>query len=646
MSLRINNNSYIYEANTINQSVLPNVNSGRETAENQGVSSNLKPKLPSIPSDVTFTALGCDTEEKLARAAYMAAAAKAGISDVSAQRKFADQMLAENPPDLRLTNGNVELDDAKVKHRLFNQSVNFTLSQSTKADLREFRDQYIAGGGKVRSNSNPTVDLRQPPAVDGTTNSPTSPITTKFRVLLNSSGNPTNGTRILAKFAEDQYKSSNLWGQNYLQIAELSAGQGVKPKITNVSRIGNQVAVEFELSPLDRAKIHENYKVVQQEVNRAVAAYENFANNNEISSFLRGVFNGAIKSVKGTIDLVLDLPGTMKALWQVVSNPGETFNALKNELSESWEEFKAAPPSRKSEMLGELVGQAVVEILIGKGIGRAGGILAKTKTGAKLLEDASQLKQAGLVKIADAFSDEAAVLAKRRFAQKMSTQLYSGIPVDALADLTVIATNKVQKGVVKFADFSRQMIQEFGENVRPHLEKMYRGAMEKIGRKIDEAEINNTDVNQIARRQTITPATLENVVVPGVRGGEFASWFNSLTKGEMDALWTSSALRKTVEDRLRHPGGFHEWLPVSRAPKFREWGVKAEQIWDLRTKTNEVRFMNPAGVHGGLGSATAHRELFRIIDESSSFADFKLRLQEWASRRLEGGVDSLPEGFK
>lgn len=57
-------------------------------------------------------------------------------------------------------------------------------------------------------------------------------------------------------------------------------------------------------------------------------------------------------------------------------------------------------------MVGELVGAAVVEILLGKGIGKAGGILAKTKTGAKLLEKADALKAATAVKIAEAFSDE------------------------------------------------------------------------------------------------------------------------------------------------------------------------------------------------------------------------------------------------
>lgn len=504
MNLRITKPSYNYEIAEINPPPSGNTPARLENAENTFVSSASEPKLPPVPNDVTFTALGCDTEEKLARAAYMAAAAKAGISDVGAQRRFADQMLARNPPDLKLTKGNVELDDAQVKARLFNRSVNFTLSASTKAELREFRTQYIESGGRVRSNKNPTVDLRRqpPPAVDAAVNTDASPSKLKFRVLLDNTGNPTNETRILAKLAEDQYKGGNLWGENYRQIAELSGGQGVKPKITNVSRIGNQVSVEFELSTLDRAKIHENYKLVQAEVNRAVAAYENFANNNEISSFVRGVFSGAIESVKGTIGLITDLPGTLKALRQVVSNPSKTFNALKNELSETWEEFKNAPPAKKSEMLGELVGQAVVEILLGKGIGKAGGILAKTKTGANLIEKADQLKNTGLVKLAETFSDEAAAVSRqsaRNRLRQLSAQLNSGMPIEPqlLRDLTIISGNKLKNGAVKFADFARQMIDEFGETIKPHIERLYRDAMTTLGRKIDETEISTLKLDDL-----------------------------------------------------------------------------------------------------------------------------------------------------
>lgn len=504
MALRIGENYfYGYEILTAEQpSEAENQTAPVAEAQTETIAPRNNPKPPPIPSSVDFTALGIDTELKLARAAYMAAAAKAGISETSAQRRFADQMIAANSPELKLTVGNVPLDDAKVKSRLTNREVRFTLSESEKTALKQFRQQYIAEGGKIRSNQKPTVDLRPAQTAEGVNLPPTAPVKTKFRVLLSNNGKPVTEQRVLAQYAQDQYRGGNLWGENYIQIAELSSGQGVKPKITNITRLGDKIAVDFEITPLDRAVIHENYKTVQAEVNRAEAIYRDIADNNELSSFLRGVFNGAVKSLKGTIDLVLDLPGTLKALWQVVAHPVDTFNALKQELSETWEEFKNASPSKKAEMIGELVGQAVVEILIGKGIGKAGGILAKTKTGAKLLEEASNLKKVGLVKLAETFSDDAAEIARqsaKNRLRQLSTQLNSGIPLDPhlLKDLSVIAGNKIKNGATAFADFTRQMIDDFGEQVKPHLERLYREAMEKFGKAVDDGEIQKLNLSKI-----------------------------------------------------------------------------------------------------------------------------------------------------
>jgi hypothetical protein len=143
-----------------------------------------------------------------------------------------------------------------------------------------------------------------------------------------------------------------------------------------------------------------------------------------------------------------------------------------------------------------------------------------------------------------------------------------------------------------------------------------------------------------------TAAAARLTSVPGVRDGAFARWFNELTVDEFERVWANPRLRRAIESRLRHPGGMHEWHLVSRANVFKRWGVTAEQIIELRTAINEVRFVNPSGHHGGLGSATAHNELLGIIDSSNSYADFVRRLQSWALNRLEGGVNALPPGLR
>ena len=145
-------------------------------------------------------------------------------------------------------------------------------------------------------------------------------------------------------------------------------------------------------------------------------------------------------------------------------------------------------------------------------------------------------------------------------------------------------------------------------------------------------------------QKKITGKSLDSV--PSVRNGEFNNWFNSLTSEEFDRVWSDPKLRDKIKDRLRHPGGMHEWHLVSRADTFKYWGVTAEQIAEMRTLISDTKFVNPTGKHGGKGSTRAHNELLQIIDTSKDYDMFKRRLQNWADYRFEGGSDALPDGLK
>ncbi|WP_113673562.1 RHS repeat-associated core domain-containing protein [Vallitalea guaymasensis] len=140
--------------------------------------------------------------------------------------------------------------------------------------------------------------------------------------------------------------------------------------------------------------------------------------------------------------------------------------------------------------------------------------------------------------------------------------------------------------------------------------------------------------------------SIDDILVPSVKNGEFDSWFNNLTVAEFDEIWANPKLRNKIKSRLRHPGGLHEWHMVSRTNVFKKWGVTAEQIKELRTAISDVKFVNPPGVHGGLGSTKAHNEILEIIDNASDYDSFKKGLREWANNRLEGGVNALPEGLR
>lgn len=73
------------------------------------------------------------------------------------------------------------------------------------------------------------------------------------------------------------------------------------------------------------------------------------------------------------------------------------------------------------------------------------------------------------------FSDEGFEAAKRRMMQR-STRLNmaTGLDPEAFADALYMAGYVVERGVYKFADFSKQMVQHVGEFIKPHLDDLWK----------------------------------------------------------------------------------------------------------------------------------------------------------------------------
>jgi len=85
---------------------------------------------------------------------------------------------------------------------------------------------------------------------------------------------------------------------------------------------------------------------------------------------------------------------------------------------------------------------------------------------------------------------------------------------------------------------------------------------------------------------------------------------------------------------------------IARTPKFKEWGLTAERLAEMRTLIPKLPFRNPPGGHKGEGSQKMHNQILEMIDSSSDFATFKAKLQKWANHRLEGGAEALPPGLR
>ncbi|MGD6817085.1 T7SS effector LXG polymorphic toxin [Metabacillus sp. 113a] len=180
-----------------------------------------------------------------------------------------------------------------------------------------------------------------------------------------------------------------------------------------------------------------------------------------------------------------------------------------------------------------------------------------------------------------------------------------------------------------------------GSGTRTAMDRV-KDVVEEIGENVSEIVVGGG--KGIDNAKDITKLTVDDI--PTAKSGNFNKFFNSLTSSELDELWKDKKIRKKIERQLREPGGLHEWHLVSRAPQFKHWNISAEEIKDLRTAISDVKFVNPNGVHGGLGSTKAHNELLAIIDTSSDYNTFVRRLNNWANYRLEGGVSSLPEGLR
>lgn len=161
------------------------------------------------------------------------------------------------------------------------------------------------------------------------------------------------------------------------------------------------------------------------------------------------------------------------------------------------------------------------------------------------------------------FSDEAATFAANRLRARLAaTTLYGGIPADALADLAIISANKIKNGAIKFADFSKEMIDEVGEKIKPFLEKLYREQMVKLdlADKIDEIGIKAVEIKPLlegkVNYQVHDPNNIGRTIVDIDRFEGNILWeeksatsgINKITGADETSRWISKHITKKFGD--------------------------------------------------------------------------------------------------
>ncbi|WP_444929141.1 RHS repeat-associated core domain-containing protein [Microbulbifer sp. SSSA002] len=164
--------------------------------------------------------------------------------------------------------------------------------------------------------------------------------------------------------------------------------------------------------------------------------------------------------------------------------------------------------------------------------------------------------------------------------------------------------------------------------------------------------VNSVAGPQVQKIYDVTKITAKDI--PTYKSGNFNEWFDARTPEEIQYLYNSDKkIRRKIESGLRADGGMHEFLMVSRAPKWKEWGVTAQQVHvDYAVSTEKLRWIIPSDIDHQLrgqpgghriindttgdvtapGSTRYHKELDQAIDNSSSLKEFDEELSELNDR--------------
>ncbi|OZB90048.1 hypothetical protein [Paenibacillus sp. XY044] len=94
----------------------------------------------------------------------------------------------------------------------------------------------------------------------------------------------------------------------------------------------------------------------------------------------------------------------------------------------------------------------------------------------------------------------------------------SSTPLDVYADYAIIGASKLGKGIVKFADWSEEMVKEFGEDIRPYLANIYNRSEEALrisAKKITSETVSKAErlTEKVIKTKDIDPAEAESLMV-------------------------------------------------------------------------------------------------------------------------------------
>jgi hypothetical protein len=144
------------------------------------------------------------------------------------------------------------------------------------------------------------------------------------------------------------------------------------------------------------------------------------------------------------------------------------------------------------------------------------------------------------------FLDKQEEAARKRLAARKNRAL-SGLPVDDFYDYAVIGASKLAKGTLNLADFTEQMVREFGQEVAPHVQQIYDKASEMVN-----SEVKRT-VNALSDVQKITNKALKNGKLEETEAENLRKFALSINNLSGDAKIEASQDLQAVLQGLERP---------------------------------------------------------------------------------------------
>lgn len=250
-------------------------------------------------------------------------------------------------------------------------------------------------------------------------------------------------------------------------------------------------------------------------------------------------------------------------------------------------------------------------------------------------------------KVSAYLSDRAAE-ARQRIIQRMKEgRLMAGIDPADFRDYAIIGADYIARGVTKFADWSTEMVKEFGDRVRPHLQAIYDQAInERKDAQRLQSYKTRTQKSILAQQEKTrifesgqVPPKPERRPIP--LDSEALKLKAALNEAKIEADLAEESLRlknRTPQERIAD--SFAEWVRFGAL----SWPTVLGKLTGaaaIRTITTPIEQIAGYGISKVLPKLAERAPRHGVTDISTAIGAEKAALQEMITSGVQGAIDYL-----